>query len=63
VYILTYLLTFIMKDTSLITSILWETESDSAMDNTIKMPLAIKLIDSIMVLLFKPGYTVVVTEK
>ena len=36
---------------------LWEEESEHLLDNT-RVPIAIKLNDSIMVLLFKPGYTI-----
>lgn len=44
-----------MKDTELCEHLLWRTNSN--MDKY-KVPFAIKLVDSIMTLLFKPGYTI-----
>ena len=38
-------------------TIMWESESNS-LDSNRSVPYAIKLLESIMCLLFKPGYTI-----
>jgi hypothetical protein len=55
VYLLIRLMAFITKDSEMMNKVLWETESETSQGHSV--PYAIKLLDAIMLLLFKPGYT------
>mmetsp|Transcript_15381 Transcript_15381/g.11188 ORF Transcript_15381/g.11188 Transcript_15381/m.11188 type:complete len:175 (-) Transcript_15381:46-570(-) len=61
VYLLIRLAAFVVKSPQLNHEILWEALSPSYHHNQEPIPNLIKLVDAVMVLLFKPGYTVVVT--
>ncbi|CDW78854.1 UNKNOWN [Stylonychia lemnae] len=56
IYLLIRLIAFIMKDSDLCDDILWRDEVE--MDGRNTSSYIIKLIESIMILLFKPGFTI-----
>ena len=55
VYVLIRLVAFILKDPNYSSKLLWDIETTIGLQ---KVPYAFKLIDAIMILLFKYGYTV-----
>lgn len=56
-YLLIRMMPYIVKDQNLCQQLLWSEESDMRHIN-FNASYAIKLIDSVMLLLFKPGYTI-----